>query len=214
MFARNHWYIAAESGEVGRSPLGRVLLNEPVVLYRRENGAAVALEDRCCHRRAPLHKGRIEGDAIRCGYHGFLYDSGGACIQIPGLSQMPPGAKVRSYPVVERNRWVWIWPGDPALADPARIPGLPERDNPAWVTTSAYLPVKADYLLLVDNLLDLSHLAFIHASSIGSSGDLTPTSRSGARAMSSGARGSSPIYRRRRTSGSAASMATSTRARS
>jgi vanillate O-demethylase monooxygenase subunit len=174
VFLRNQWYIAAEAREVGREPLGRIILDEPVVLYRKTNGTPVALEDRCCHRRAPLHKGRIEGDAIRCGYHGFLYDGGGACIQIPGQVQVPPGARVRSYPVCERHRWVWIWTGEPALADPALIPGLDENDDPAWVTTSDYLHVRASYLLLVDNLLDLSHLAFVHSGTIGSAGDLNP----------------------------------------
>jgi vanillate O-demethylase monooxygenase subunit len=174
MFARNHWYIAADVREVGGEPLGRILLDEPVVLYRKADGTPVALEDRCCHRRAPLHKGRIEGDHIRCGYHGFLYDGAGACIQIPGQTQIPPGAQVRSYAVCERHRWVWIWMGDPALADPELIPGLPESQKPGWVTTNDYLHVKANYLLLVDNLLDLSHLAFVHTRTIGSSGDLNP----------------------------------------
>jgi vanillate O-demethylase monooxygenase subunit len=175
MFLKNFWYVAAESSEVGASPLGRILLNEPIVLYRTEDGAAVAFEDRCCHRRAPLSKGRVEGSTLRCGYHGLLFDMQGVCIEVPGQTRVPRSARLRPYPVCERYRWVWLWMGDPALADPSRIPDMRHNDMPGWAATGGHLTVAADYRYLVDNLLDLSHLAFVHANSIGSSGDTNPT---------------------------------------
>ena len=174
MFLRNWWYCAAESGEVGREPLGRVFLNQPVVLYRKEDGAPVALEDQCCHRRAPLHKGAVEGDFLRCGYHGFLYDSSGACIWVPGQTNVPPDARVSVYPVCERHGWVWIWMGDAALADQSRIPDFSQNQDPDWASVHGVIPLKANHMLLVDNLLDLSHLAFLHASTIGSARDTNP----------------------------------------
>src|SRR5215469_15818473 len=131
-FLRNCWYVAAQADEVGRAPFGRLLLGEPVVLYRKEDGTAVALEDRCCHRRAPLHKGKLIGDALQCGYHGFTFSADGACIAIPGQPRVPPGVGVRAHPLVERHRYLWLWPGDPAKADPALIPDFRENDDPAW----------------------------------------------------------------------------------
>lgn len=171
MFLRNCWYIAAESGEVSRQPFGRILLKEPVVLYRREDGTPVALEDRCCHRRAPLSKGKLVGDALQCGYHGFTFDGSGACVLIPGQDRVPPSIGVRAYPVVERHRYVWIWMGEKEKADPALIPDFHHNDDPGWAAVGACLHVDANYLLLVENLIDLSHVAFVHASTIGSTED-------------------------------------------
>ena len=112
MFIRNAWYVGAWGTEVGRQTLmRRTLLNEPVVFFRKEDGTPVALEDKCAHRHAPLSEGRLQGDAIECPYHGLQYDETGACVRIPGQSTIPPGCAVRSYPVVQRWGWVWIWPG-------------------------------------------------------------------------------------------------------
>jgi vanillate O-demethylase monooxygenase subunit len=116
----------------------------------------------------------VEGDALRCGYHGFLYEPGGCCTWVPGTDRIPPTARVRAYPVVERHRWIWIWMGNPASADAALIPDLHFNDSPGWASTGAYLPVKADYFLLVENLMDLSHVAFTHLASIGSAEDTNP----------------------------------------
>jgi len=168
MFARDCWYVAAEAAELGEAPLGRLLLGEPVVLYRTAAGHAVALEDRCCHKRAPLHRGRVAGDCIACGYHGFEFDPSGACVRVPGLDQVPAHARVRSYPLVERHRYLWIWMGDPAAARPEAIPDFHTNDDAGWAHTGTRLPVAADYLLMVENLLDLSHVGFIHAGTIGS----------------------------------------------
>jgi phenylpropionate dioxygenase-like ring-hydroxylating dioxygenase large terminal subunit len=171
MFLKNCWYIAAEAREVSRLPMGRILLHEPVMLYRREDGSPVALEDRCCHRRAPLHKGTIIGDTVQCGYHGFTFDATGACVRIPGQDRVPASIGVRSYPVAERHRYVWIWMGEKEKADSALIPDFHYNDDPSWAAVGACLHVDANYLLLVENLIDLSHVAFVHATTIGSAED-------------------------------------------
>ena len=168
MFLRNCWYVAAWDHEVSRMGLlRRILLDEPVVFYRTEDGRPVALADRCCHRHAPLSRGRLKGDALECPYHGFTYDPSGACIAVPGQGTIPPGARVRSYPVVERYHWLWIWMGDPALADPAAIEDFHWMDDPLWRAQGERLELKANYLLLVENLMDLSHLTYIHPTTLG-----------------------------------------------
>ena len=171
---RNQWYCAAFGHELKQAPMARIFLNEPVVLYRKADGTPVAMEDRCCHRRAPLSEGKVEGDNLRCGYHGFLYDPSGAAIWAPGQDRLPPSARVRSYPVVEKHGWIWIWMGDPALATPATAPSYDKYDDPKWASYGALIPVKANYFLVVDNLLDLSHLPFLHAATIGSPEDTNP----------------------------------------
>jgi vanillate O-demethylase monooxygenase subunit len=177
MFVKNAWYAAAEPAEIGRVLLRRVFLNEPVVMFRREDGKPVALEDRCCHRRVPLSKGKLTGDTLQCGYHGLRYDSAGQCIEIPGQSLVPPGARVRTYPLIEMHGWVWIWMGDAKRADAALVPDFHETATPGFATIQGYTHVACNYLLMVDNLLDLSHLAFVHSSSIGSTGDTNPQLR-------------------------------------
>ena len=166
-FLRNCWYVAAEAGEVTRTPLARLLLGEPVVLYRREDGAPVALEDRCCHRRAPLSKGKVIGDRLQCGYHGFTFDASGACVAIPGQDHVPPRLGVRAYPLIERHGYLWIWMGEQAKANPASIPDFSRNSDPAWAKVHSRLPVAAHYQLLVENLIDLSHVGFVHAKTIG-----------------------------------------------
>ena len=170
MFLRASWYVAARSAEVTRQPLGRLLLNEPVVLYRQQDGTAVALEDRCCHRHLPLSMGKVEGDGLRCGYHGLKFDASGKCVEIPGQDSIPPQARVRAYPLVERYRWLWIWMGDPAQADPKLIPNWWWADHPGWAFTQPQqIHVKCNYQLVSDNVLDVTHLAYVHTTSIGAS---------------------------------------------
>lgn len=171
MFLRNSWYVAAFAGEVGREPFARTLLNEAVVLFRAEDGSPVALEDRCCHRALPLSMGKVVGDVIQCGYHGLEYDAAGACVKVPGQEAIPPDARVRSYPVTERLGWVWIWMGDPAKADPALIPDWWWAEHPEWKTIQGNhgtpLYCTCNYELITDNLMDVSHLSYVHTSSIG-----------------------------------------------
>ena len=168
MYLQNSWYVAAIDREVARAPLARTLLDRPVVLYRREDGTPVALEDRCCHRHLPLSHGAVEGDHIRCGYHGLLFDAEGACIEVPGQSAIPPGGSVRSYPLAEKYGWVWIWMGNPARADTSLIPDWWWMDDPGWARAMPDpLHIACGYRLITDNVLDVTHLAYVHQSSIG-----------------------------------------------
>jgi phenylpropionate dioxygenase-like ring-hydroxylating dioxygenase large terminal subunit len=168
VFLRNSWYVAAWDREIDRNPLGRTLLGEPVVLYRNTKGDVVALEDRCCHRQLPLSMGKVEGDELRCGYHGLKFDASGRCVEIPGQASIPPQARVRSYPVLEKYNWVWIWMGDPANADSALIPNWWWADHADWTFTRPdRVHLKCNYQLIADNVLDVTHLAYVHASSIG-----------------------------------------------
>jgi len=167
MFVRNAWYVAAWDHEVGRAPLARTFLDQPVVLYRREDGRPVALADRCCHRSLPLGCGRVVGDDLECGYHGLTFAPDGECVRVPGQVRIPPGARVRAYPIVERWHWLWIWMGDPARADPDRIEDFHWLDDPAWRAKGTRLDVACDYRNLIDNLLDLTHLAYVHRSTLG-----------------------------------------------
>ena len=165
-FLKNAWYAAAWSSGLGAEPMARTITGEFVVLYRRADGTPVALEDRCCHRALPLSLGRIEGDDIRCGYHGLRFTPTGACTEVPGQSTIPPGAEVRSYPVVERWHTLWIWMGDATAADEAAIPDVFWLDDPGWVPSPGYIHMNANYRLLVDNLLDLTHVTYLHTRTI------------------------------------------------
>lgn len=168
MILREYWYVAAIAADVTDKPLGRTICGEPVVLYRTETGEPAALQDLCSHRRAPLSLGRCRGSAIECPYHGLVFNSAGRCVLIPGQDTIPAQAHIRSYPSLERHGFVWIWMGIAANADPAKIPVLPWRDSAEWnADTIYYYKVKANYLLMTDNLLDLSHVAYIHADTIG-----------------------------------------------
>ena len=169
-YLMNCWYVAAWDYElIDGIKLARTILDKPIVLFQGESGKYVALDDRCCHRGAPLSMGRIEGDCIRCMYHGLKFDSEGKCIQIPGQDRIPHTLKVRSYPVEERGRLVWIWMGDPALADPELIVDYPPLTDPDWCGLPAYLHYDANWLLIVDNLSDFAHLAFVHTNTLGGS---------------------------------------------
>ena len=167
-FIRRAWYVAAWDHEVTQDGmLARTLLGEPVVFYRDLRGQVVALEDRCCHRAAPLSIGRKEGDCVRCLYHGMKFDAQGTCVEIPGQSVIPEKARVKSYSVVERNRFIWIWMGDPAEANPDDILDFFWHDSPEWRMKPAYIHYQAHYQLIVDNLLDFSHLSYVHPTTLG-----------------------------------------------
>lgn len=168
MFIRNAWYVGAFSPDVEAGcALGRTLLGEPVVMFRTQSGRIAAVEDRCSHRAMPLSAGQVDGEVIRCTYHGLEFDGGGTCSRIPNQDRIPPAACIRSYPVVEKNSLIWIWMGDPALADPDLVIDNPEHTEAEWSWTHFYFHVKADWQLLVDNILDLTHLPYIHARTIG-----------------------------------------------
>jgi phenylpropionate dioxygenase-like ring-hydroxylating dioxygenase large terminal subunit len=168
VYLRNAWYLAAWANELKPGePFARTLLDEPVMMYRTGDGTPVALEDRCCHRSLPLSLGKIEGDRIRCGYHGLLFDAAGKCVQVPGQSLVPPGSGVRRYPAVERWRAIWLWMGEAAAADPALIPNLYWLDHPQWGAGTGQMQIKCGYQLIVDNVLDLTHLSYVHPRTFG-----------------------------------------------
>jgi phenylpropionate dioxygenase-like ring-hydroxylating dioxygenase large terminal subunit len=162
-----HWYVAAFGEAITRTPVRRVILDQPVVFYRREDGGVVALYDRCPHRAYPLSRGEVRGDALVCGYHGFIFAPSGTCVAVPGQPNVPRAACVRSYPVVESGPFVWIWMGDPANAEPARIPDHRWASEPGWTAFKNSATVACRYGMLIDNLLDLSHETFVHGATIG-----------------------------------------------
>ena len=124
-FPLNAWYPAAWGHEIERALAARTICGHDIVLYRRADGAVAALEDACWHRLLPLSMGRLVGDQVVCGYHGLVFNSAGRCTHMPAQKTINPSACVRSYPVVKRHRLIWVWPGDPALADPAAMPERP-----------------------------------------------------------------------------------------
>ncbi len=161
-FLRNCWYVACASTEISERPFRRVLLDVAVALYRLPDGAPVALRDRCPHRLVPLSYGKLVGDRLQCIYHGLQFDRSGACVHNPhggGTTRV----HVDSYPVVERYGYVWIWPGDAERADAEALPKLDFLEDTAHFTAvRGYLNVQANYQLISDNLLDLSHVEFLH----------------------------------------------------
>jgi vanillate O-demethylase monooxygenase subunit len=168
MLLRNAWYIGAWADELGDKPLARRICGDPVVLFRDGSGRAAALADRCCHRAAPLHLGSLVEAGIQCGYHGLVFDTIGRCVAIPGQKLIPQDAQVRSYPTVEKDQLVWLWMGDPALADPAKIVDFPyHNDRAHWPNKHAVYPINGNYMLMVDNLMDLTHLGYLHARTVG-----------------------------------------------
>src|SRR4029079_19138154 len=167
-FPLNAWYVAAWSHEVGpRKPLARTVCNRRIVFWRTSDRAIAALEDACWHRLLPLSMGSLEGDEVVCRYHGLAFDRKGQCTRMPSQDKLNPTARVRAYPVVEQFRFVWVWPGDPALADPALVPDLHWNDDPDWEGDGKTMFAKCDYRLFIDNLMDLTHESFVHATSIG-----------------------------------------------
>jgi phenylpropionate dioxygenase-like ring-hydroxylating dioxygenase large terminal subunit len=170
-YLRNAWYVAAWSDDLADGQLlPRIIMQEPVVLYRKADGNVAALEDRCPHRFAPLSMGKIiKDDVVQCPYHGLEFNSTGACVHNPhGTKNIPPRAKVRSYPVTEKHKAIWIWMGD-RPADESKVPDFSVLDNvPELHTTKRdSIVIKANYELIIDNLLDLSHTSYLHEGILG-----------------------------------------------
>lgn len=163
-FARNRWYMAGFSDEISRQPVERTILGKPVVMYRTEAGIPVALYGLCPHRYFPLAKGWVEGDAIVCGYHAFAFAADGKCVSIPSQGTAA-GFCQPTYPLHETGELCWIWMGDPDRCDPALIPPVEDfgLGLPGWHFSSAnHFTIKARAQLLVDNLMDLTHLPYLH----------------------------------------------------
>lgn len=167
-FLLDQWYVAAWSWELKDKPLGRTLLNQPVVLFRTREGQVAALEDRCCHRALPLSDGSLQANGLRCGYHGLLFDAQGVCIEVPGQAKIPGKARVASYPVCEQDSIVWIWFGSAAHPQPTHPPAAyPIHSSGQYLFEGDVYHYNAPYQLIHDNLLDLSHLGYVHVHTIG-----------------------------------------------
>ncbi|MEY2805234.1 MAG: hypothetical protein RL657_2570, partial [Pseudomonadota bacterium] len=167
-FLNEAWYVAAWPHEVtDQQPLARTILGQDLVLFRMGNGQAVAMEDRCAHRLAPLSMGRIEADGIRCMYHGVKFGAAGQCVEIPAQPQGHPNMCVRRYPLVEKDGFLWIWMGIPEQADESKILDAPWAHDPRWAPSQGYLHVHAHMSLVADNLLDFGHLPFVHPNTVG-----------------------------------------------
>ncbi len=173
MWARNCWYVIAWEHEIPSADSAklftRTLLNEPILVYRTDEDGLVALEDRCPHRHAPLSLGRKEGDSIRCGYHGLKFDAQGRCVEVPGMERVPPKLCTRNYPVVSKNHWIFVWMGEVNKADHSMLPDNFSCASPAWQNLPGYLHYDTPYLLICDNLLDFSHLSYVHEKTLGGS---------------------------------------------
>lgn len=167
MFPRNAWYVAATPDEIAADrPLGRTVCNERLVFYRGAEGQVHALEDFCPHRGAPLSLGRVCEGKLVCGYHGLEMGCDGKTVAMPG-QRVRGFPAIRSFPVVERHGFVWVWPGDPAAADDAKLPALPWANSPDWAYGGGLFHIACDYRLMVDNLMDLTHETYVHSTSIG-----------------------------------------------
>ena len=163
-FLKNAWYPAAWDNEISGGLLARTFLDQPVLLFRKRDGTPVALSDRCPPRFAPLHLGRLIEDKVECPYHGLVFDCRGTCVGNPhGDGRIPRAAQLRCYPTLERYGVIWLWMGEPNSADPARLPVFDQIESQDKATIRGYVTVQANYELLSDNLLDLSHAQFVHA---------------------------------------------------
>ena len=166
-FARNQWYAASWASEIVDRPVARRILGEPVVLFRMPDGTIGALEDQCPHRLAPLSLGECADGGLRCGYHGMVFGKDGACLSIPAQDVIPPTARARAYPVIERFGLVWLWTGDHE-ADEALMPQVPFYHQPGWeVLENGYQHHRANYRIEIENLMDPAHTTFLHKETIG-----------------------------------------------
>ena len=171
-FIRDTWYVAARSEDIGRDLVPLTILGEPLVFFRRQDGTVAALEDACPHRKLPLSKGALQGDTVVCGYHGLTFDGSGTCVAAPTQEDaIPRRARVASHPCRDRYGFVWVWMGAPEQASEAALIDIPEYDNPAWgLTERGALDIACNYLWVTDNLLDPSHVAWVHVTSFGGAG--------------------------------------------
>ncbi|MGF6917062.1 Rieske 2Fe-2S domain-containing protein [Paraburkholderia sp. 40] len=164
----NNWYMAGWSTELtSRDLLSRKVAGLPIVLYRPTDAAITTLLDQCCHRGYPLSKGELTNGVIRCGYHGLMYGADGLCIKIPGQNKIPRAAKIRAFPTVEQDGIIWVWTGDEALADPRAIVRFSWHNSTDWHWAGRHVYYRAPQELIYDNLLDLTHVGYVHKSTIG-----------------------------------------------
>lgn len=188
MYPKNTWYVACTSNEIAEKPLGRTICGEKIAFYRGLEGKVAAVEDFCPHRGAALSLGFVEDGNLVCGYHGLAMGCDGKVVSMPG-QRVRGFPCVRSFPVVERYGFIWVWTGDEQLADPEKIPRLAWADSPEWAYGGGIYHINCDYRLMIDNLMDLTHETYVHATSIGqkeidhspvntkTEGDMVSTSR-------------------------------------
>ena len=167
MYLRNSWYVVAWSRDLIEKPLAITVMDEPLVVFRDPEGRAAVLADRCPHRHLPLSMGCATRGGIQCGYHGIVFDRDGACLEVPSQPGIPPRARVRAYPSEERYGWIWAWMGEAAAANSDLIPDFAEMTAPDQRAVGRTSHVKANYRLVTDNLMDLSHVGYVHQSTIG-----------------------------------------------
>ncbi|MPT49055.1 MAG: aromatic ring-hydroxylating dioxygenase subunit alpha [Sphingobium sp.] len=167
-YLRNSWYVAGWDHEVAEEKLlSRRILGELIIFFRDSEGQVKALQGVCPHRFAPLGRGVLDGDVVKCGYHGLGFDSTGACVHNP-FGSPPKAMKIRPYPVIEKYSAIWIWMGDEDKADASLVPDFSFNDpEQAWIG-KGYMNVKASYELEIENILDLSHIQFLHPTTLGS----------------------------------------------
>jgi nitrite reductase/ring-hydroxylating ferredoxin subunit len=166
-FVMNDWYVAAFGEEIKGQLLARTLLGRRLVFYRASDSRVVALEDRCPHRSMPLSAGTLDQDTIVCGYHGLRFNTEGDCIEVPSQAHCPQNVGIKAYRTHERGAVVWIWMGDPEQADLSKLPPQDWMADVQWERSQGYLSLQANYVRLHENLLDLTHLSFLHAKSFG-----------------------------------------------
>jgi len=167
-FLKNAWYVAAWSDELKEQLFARKILGEHILLYRQEDGVAVALSDRCPHRFVALHLGKRYGNTVECAYHGLRFDSSGACVVNPNSEVIPKAAKLKKYPLVKRHDILWIWMGDADAADSRKIPDFACMTDGCHATVHGYIHGQSNYMLMLDNILDLSHTNYLHKDTLGS----------------------------------------------
>ncbi|MGI4879743.1 MAG: Rieske 2Fe-2S domain-containing protein [Janthinobacterium lividum] len=169
MYLKNAWYVAAWATELGQALITRTICELPILLYRKENGDPVAIGNLCPHRFAPLHLGKRIGDTVQCGYHGMVFGESGRCVLNPHHGGViSPAMLVPSYPVAERHGAIWVWTGASKMADEALIPDFSCYTAPGFETIGGMMDVAANYELIADNLLDLTHADFLHEGTLSS----------------------------------------------
>src|SRR5215469_12408001 len=162
-FVRNRWYAAMLSRDVSRTPKQAWVLDLPIVLFRKVSNEVVALRDVCPHRHAPLSLGTVVGDEIQCRYHGFQFDSSGRCTRIPSEKVIPSAIQAERIVVREALGFVWVWAGEPAKADPSLLISFPWLEKPGFVSYHVATMVEAPLQPIIDNLMDLTHVHFVHS---------------------------------------------------
>jgi vanillate O-demethylase monooxygenase subunit len=166
MYIKNAWYVAATPDELADQPLRRQICGEAIAFYRGASGKLAAVEDFCPHRGAPLSLGCVAGENLVCGYHGLVMGPDGKTVAMPG-QRVRGFTPIRSFAVHERYGFIWVWPGEKNLADPAKIHHLEWAESPDWAYGGGLYHISCDYRLMIDNLMDLTHETYVHSGSIG-----------------------------------------------